>query len=109
MQIIIIIIISNAVSPRNENKKNKVKKHEKEKSVSVTTSYCVGQVMTLILCWKAVILRVLKRNYQNQITAFLTQQTAAMMSQVKKCLKTRLHCISFTIVKVQVDQYTKTT
>ncbi|XP_015778904.1 PREDICTED: uncharacterized protein LOC107356795 [Acropora digitifera] len=44
---IIIIIISNAVSPRNENKKNKVKKHEKEKefmkslkSVSVTTSYC---------------------------------------------------------------------
>ena len=43
----IIIIISNAVSPRNENKKNKVKKHEKEKefmkslkSVSVTTSYC---------------------------------------------------------------------
>ena len=45
----IIIIISYAVSPRNENKKKKVKKHEKEKefmkslkSVSVTTSYCGG-------------------------------------------------------------------
>ena len=33
----------------------------------------MGQVMTVILSWKAVILRVMMRNYQNQITAFLTQ------------------------------------